>query len=188
MSTEVSFVRIDSGNGKLPQDNRRVSSSVFQRSPIIVVVRIGCNRIYQQSQAQKLFRIKSVVDGKTWLTHTHITHQILWNIQIQQNNCWEGGMDTITHHLSRSNYQVRLTCDTVFRQKSRSLLLQQVSFFSRRGAAVKEYSIYLYELVVVSKRVHHTQPQLVMFGASSIQSSSSSTHTTEQLNGIIIMI
>ena len=38
LSTEVSFVRIDPGDCKLPQDNQRVSSSVFQRSPIIIVV------------------------------------------------------------------------------------------------------------------------------------------------------
>ena len=37
LSTEV-FVRIDAGDWKLPQDNQRVSSSVFQRSPIIIVV------------------------------------------------------------------------------------------------------------------------------------------------------
>ena len=41
LSTEVSFVRIDPGDWKLPQDNQRVSSSVFQRSPIIIVVRYG---------------------------------------------------------------------------------------------------------------------------------------------------
>ena len=38
LSTEVSFVRIDPGDCKLPQDNQRVSSLVFQRSPIIIVV------------------------------------------------------------------------------------------------------------------------------------------------------
>ena len=38
LSTEVSFVKIDPGDWKLPQDNQRVSSSVFQRSPIIIVV------------------------------------------------------------------------------------------------------------------------------------------------------
>ena len=38
LSTGVSFVRIDPGDWKLPQDNQRVSSSVFQRSPIIIVV------------------------------------------------------------------------------------------------------------------------------------------------------
>ena len=35
--TEVSLVRIDPRDSKLPQDNQRVSSSVFQRSPIIIV-------------------------------------------------------------------------------------------------------------------------------------------------------
>ena len=39
LSNEVSSVRIYPGNCKLPQDNQRVSSSVFQRSPIIKVVR-----------------------------------------------------------------------------------------------------------------------------------------------------
>ena len=38
LSTEVSFVRIDPGEWKLPQENQRVSSSVFHRSPIIIVV------------------------------------------------------------------------------------------------------------------------------------------------------
>ena len=38
LSTGVSFVGIDPGDWKLPQDNQRVSSSVFQRSPIIKVV------------------------------------------------------------------------------------------------------------------------------------------------------
>ena len=41
LSTGVSFVRIDPGDWKLPQDNQRVSSSVFQRSPIIIVVGLG---------------------------------------------------------------------------------------------------------------------------------------------------
>ena len=40
LSTEVSFVRIDPGDWKLPQDNQRVSSLVFQTSPITIVV--GC--------------------------------------------------------------------------------------------------------------------------------------------------
>ena len=40
-NTEVSFVRIDPGDWKLPQDNQRVSSSVFQRSPIMIVVGSG---------------------------------------------------------------------------------------------------------------------------------------------------
>ena len=34
ISSEVSFVRIDSGDWKWPLDNQSVSSSVFQRSPI----------------------------------------------------------------------------------------------------------------------------------------------------------
>ena len=38
LSTEVSFVRIDPGDWKLPQDNQRVSSLVYQRLPIIIVV------------------------------------------------------------------------------------------------------------------------------------------------------
>ena len=38
LSTGVSFVRIDPGDWKLPQDNQRVSSSVFQRLPIVIVV------------------------------------------------------------------------------------------------------------------------------------------------------
>ena len=38
LSTEVSFVKIDPGDWKLPQDNQRMSSSVFQRLPIIIVV------------------------------------------------------------------------------------------------------------------------------------------------------
>ena len=38
LSTGVSFVRIDPEDWKLPQDNQRVSSLVFQRSPIIIVV------------------------------------------------------------------------------------------------------------------------------------------------------
>ena len=38
LSSGVSLVRIDPGDWKLPQDNQMVSSSVFQRSPIIIVV------------------------------------------------------------------------------------------------------------------------------------------------------
>ena len=38
LATGVSFARIDPGDWKLPQDNQRVSNSVFQRSPIIIVV------------------------------------------------------------------------------------------------------------------------------------------------------
>ena len=35
LSTEVSFVRIDPGDCKLPQDNQRVSGSVFKVTRII---------------------------------------------------------------------------------------------------------------------------------------------------------
>ena len=38
LSIGVSFVRIDPGDWNLPHDNQRVSSSVFQRSQIIIVV------------------------------------------------------------------------------------------------------------------------------------------------------
>ena len=38
LSTEVSFVRIDPGDCKLPQDNQSVSSSAFQSWPIKIVV------------------------------------------------------------------------------------------------------------------------------------------------------
>ena len=44
-STEVSFVRIDPGNWKLPQDSQRVLSLVFQRSPIIIVVGLSRNTL-----------------------------------------------------------------------------------------------------------------------------------------------
>ena len=40
LSAKVSFVKIDPGDWKLPQDNQRVSGSVFQRSPIIIVARL----------------------------------------------------------------------------------------------------------------------------------------------------
>ena len=40
ISTEVSFVRIDPGDWKFPQDNQKVSSLAFQRLPIITVVNI----------------------------------------------------------------------------------------------------------------------------------------------------
>ena len=47
----------------------------------------------------------------------------------------------------------------MFRQK-KQVFAFTTSFVSRRGAADKESSIYLYE-PVVSKRVHHTQPTIV---------------------------
>ena len=46
LSAKVSFVKIDPGDWKLPQDNQRVSGSVFQRSPIIIVVRLEVKALY----------------------------------------------------------------------------------------------------------------------------------------------
>ena len=52
LSTEVSFVRIDPGDCKLPQDNQRVSSSVFQRSPILIVVGFTFVNFLDHGQAE----------------------------------------------------------------------------------------------------------------------------------------
>ena len=47
LSTGVSFVRIDPGDWKLPQDNQRVSNSVFQKSPMDTsLLSLGCLNKY----------------------------------------------------------------------------------------------------------------------------------------------
>ena len=59
LATGVSFARIDTGDWKLPQDNQRVSNSVFQKSPIDTsLLSLGCLNKYDTQRNWILHQIK----------------------------------------------------------------------------------------------------------------------------------